>query len=249
MEYIWVNGMYKKKCAVILLAGGLGKRFDNKKPKQFHLLDGEPVIIRALRPFVENSSVPISIIVVVSPSLFFQKTEKILRNYFPSEKRIHLIKGGKHRIHSYFKAITFLNTYLDTSSVVIAHDAARPLIEKKDVEELYKTFLSKKADALLVLRPLPESLFKKENNGQLTCVPREGYFLGQSPNLFKKDLLQHINHTYGKKGKSFSATQDIVGLIPKGCTISGHSLAHANIKITHQDDLHMVHELMQRRKK
>jgi 2-C-methyl-D-erythritol 4-phosphate cytidylyltransferase len=185
----------------------------------------------------------------VSHKDFFEQTRRVVKRYFPFESRIRVIVGGKHRIHSYFKAVEFIVASKLETPITVVHDAARPLIEMADVEQLYKAFISKKADVLVVRRALPESLYKYKEGlvGALVCVPRDQYTLGQSPNIFKTALLQRINTIYNRPGTVFPATCDIVELIPrKNTKIVGVPVEHPNTKITHHSDLCLVESLLKK---
>jgi 2-C-methyl-D-erythritol 4-phosphate cytidylyltransferase len=238
--------MQEKTCAAVILAAGRGGRFGSEKPKQFHLIEGVPIFIRTLRPFVQPSAVPFTVVIVVVPAAFVSETRRLVARYFPADERIHVITGGKHRIHSYFKAVAYLSNYPHIPATTIVHDAVRPLVNKRDLEMLYAAFLAKKAAVLIVVRSLSESLYTIDGNGRSVCLPRGSFAARQTPNVFNTAVLQRIAQKYGASRARFSATQDIIELFPPKQFIHGVTLEHANFKITHAEDLHVVKTLLKK---
>lgn len=237
------------QCGVIILAGGKGKRLNQKIPKQFLLLRKKPLIYYAIHPFSEFSRKDVVAIVVVVPHSHVEVTRRIVARYFARDSRLHIISGGKHRIHSYIKGIDFFFSHPAPVSMIIAHDAARPLLRKKDVSSLRKIFIGSRADALLVTRSLPESLFRKKRRMDLKCLSRQDFFLGQSPNFFTMSILVRLRKIFAKYQRQFSEALDIVELIsaiPESRVI-GASLSHSNLKVTRHEDLLIAETLLKNR--
>jgi len=113
-------------CTVIVPAAGQGKRFGNSLPKQFLDLNGIPVIIRTLKIFEDMDEVN-NVIVAVDTS--YKKLLQNLIKEFDIKKNISIIKGGKERQDSIFNAIKLQS--LETSDIILVHDAVRPLASKK----------------------------------------------------------------------------------------------------------------------
>lgn len=125
-------GKKEIKCTVIIPAAGQGKRFGNSLPKQFHKLEGIPIIIRTLLvcdkiDFINH------IIIAVDTSY-----KKLLKDYIKSfgiEKKITLVKGGKERQDSICNAIN--NPHVKNSNIILVHDAVRPFASKKLYKDIF----------------------------------------------------------------------------------------------------------------
>src|SRR5512134_1747238 len=107
------------QCAALLVAAGQGERFGGDIPKQYQPLCGEPVLRRAVRPFIDHPGIDV-VGVVVRP------TDKAL--YDGATAGLQLldpVAGGATRQESVLRGLESL-TALAPETVLI-HDAARPL--------------------------------------------------------------------------------------------------------------------------
>ena len=106
----------------ILLAAGKGKRFKSNTLKQFHILNGKPLIYHSIEKAIKSKIFKEVIVVTNS------KIKK------PKDKIIKVIKGGLERFESskraleYIKNKKFKNVYI--------HDAARPNFSVKLLKRL-----------------------------------------------------------------------------------------------------------------
>ena len=108
----------------ILLAAGKGKRFKSNTLKQFHILNGKPLINYSIEKAMKSKIFKEIIIVTNS------KINK------PKEKYIKLIKGGSERFESSKKALEYIKNKKFKN--VYIHDAARPNFSIKLLKKLKK---------------------------------------------------------------------------------------------------------------
>ena len=106
----------------ILLAAGKGKRFKSNTFKQFHILNGKPLINHSIEKAIK-SKIFKEIIVVTN-----SKIKK------PIDKSIKVIKGGSERFESSKKALEYIKNKKFKN--VYIHDAARPNFSIKLLERL-----------------------------------------------------------------------------------------------------------------
>ena len=85
----------------VILAAGKGKRFNNKKPKQYHLYKNKELFKHSIDKSVKSKLFRGIILVVDDPKKIKQK--------FP--KKIRIIKGGKERAKSSLNALNFIKKY------------------------------------------------------------------------------------------------------------------------------------------
>ena len=115
----------------ILLAAGKGKRFKSNTFKQFHILNGKPLINHSIEKAIK-SKIFREIIVVTSSKI------KI-----PKDKSIKIIKGGSERFESSKKALEYIKNKKFKN--VYIHDAARPNFSIKLLKKLQKELIKNKA--------------------------------------------------------------------------------------------------------
>lgn len=131
-----MNSINFKKVAIIL-AGGVGSRFENKIPKQYVLINNKKIIDYTIEKFINL----VDEIVIVCDL----KYKNLFSNY-------HVVNSGSQRYESLHNAMTYVNKKFGPKSLVITHDSARPLICREDIKTLlrccklnYVTTLAKKA--------------------------------------------------------------------------------------------------------
>ena len=111
---------------VVVPAAGLGIRMGGAR-KPFLELDGEPLLLHALRPFLKDDRV-VTVVVSLAPQDIAEVTDWIRR----LDDRIKLVEGGVNRTESVRNAVSVLPTTLD---VIAIHDAVRPLVTSAIVGE------------------------------------------------------------------------------------------------------------------
>lgn len=123
-----------KNIAVILSAGS-GTRFSADMPKQYHELEGKPVIYYTINSFVKTGIFD-GIVLVMQPE-YFDFGYELIDTYFANESKtcqFHICKGGSHRQESlYFGVLEAIRIFsgdnVKPSEIAIfSHCAARPIV-------------------------------------------------------------------------------------------------------------------------
>jgi 2-C-methyl-D-erythritol 4-phosphate cytidylyltransferase len=210
---------------VVLLAAGAGRRVGGKKPKQFLLLDGEPLFLKSLRTFLKCSSVN-EIVVVCLPG-----RETAVKRWISRCKtrvKIHLIEGGRYRGESVRNGVRALSPQMN---VVLVHDAARPLISPDMVRRVEEA--AKKTGAALAAWPLADTLKSSTKQGAVKkTIPRKGLWLAQTPQGFRRDVAIKC-----LLKPSASATDDVELAERKGYRVQLVEGGPTNMKVTYPTDL------------
>ena len=167
------------KVSAIIPAAGLGKRFGEKK--QFKLLNGQSLLIHAIKPFIASDLV--SEIVIVVPYEEIDKFQDELGNILYS-KSIIVVPGGVRRQDSVKNGVIASSNLTD---IVCIHDAARPFIRgkliKKCIEACYQVDGS-------ILATQSIDTVKYSENGEIShTLERKNIWLAQTPQVFWKDKL------------------------------------------------------------
>ena len=112
----------------IILAGGKGRRFAQKKPKQYFSYKGKLLIEHSIDKALQSKLFK-KIIVVSS-----KKLKKLQAKY--NKNQIKFLLGGKERKDSSLKAMKIIKKLKPTN--VLIHDAARPNFSIKLLRNLIK---------------------------------------------------------------------------------------------------------------
>ena len=119
--------MEQVKKAAIVLAAGHGKRMHSKVAKQYLLLNGEPVLVHALRAF-EMSGMDTIILVTGADEVEFCRKDIVEAYGFSSVKQV--VPGGKERYDSVWNGLCALKAAgFPEDGIVLIHDGARPLVD------------------------------------------------------------------------------------------------------------------------
>ncbi|MFW6309607.1 MAG: 2-C-methyl-D-erythritol 4-phosphate cytidylyltransferase [Prolixibacteraceae bacterium] len=211
-----------KKFALIV-AGGSGNRMKSNIPKQFVELHEKPVLLHTLEAFLKADPA-FEFVVVLAPDRFREWREVCSRHNFEAPQT--LVAGGATRFESVKNGLA----QIQEEGVVFIHDGVRPLVSVATIKNCYEMAVEK-GNALPVVAP-SESVRKVENDTN-KAVDRSRYFLVQTPQTFKVDL---IKKAYGQEyAENF--TDDASVLENYGYPIYLVEGNRHNIKLTYPEDL------------
>lgn len=208
--------------SVIITAGGMGKRMGSSLPKQFMLVKEKPILMYTIELFYHfNASFQL---ILTLPQDWIQHWEELrLQHDFMIPHRI--VSGGEQRYHSIKNALDFCS-----GDYVLVHDGVRPMVSDETLTNCLEQ--SKNKDAVIPVVPIYESL-RKKTGAQTEIVDRSEYLLVQTPQVFKREVLEQAY----KQPFHVGITDD-AGLVENaGFEISTVEGNVENIKITSQDDL------------
>jgi 2-C-methyl-D-erythritol 4-phosphate cytidylyltransferase len=166
------------KHAVIISAGGKGKRMQSDLPKQFMVVNGKPIILHTIQKFISFD--PHIEIVIVLPEDFVPLWEEICEKYFFTAAHKVAI-GGTERFHSIQNGLKEV-----TAELVAVHDAVRPFVSVDLIKRCFEHLTS--ADAVIPVYEINESI-RKVNGTNSVAVNRSEFKLVQTPQCFKKAVL------------------------------------------------------------
>ncbi|MDR3624347.1 MAG: 2-C-methyl-D-erythritol 4-phosphate cytidylyltransferase [Chlamydiales bacterium] len=222
------------KTSAILLAGGIGSRITSHLPKQFMPLLDKPIVHYSLNIFLSLDEIA-EIIIVTHPNyhVFFQslveKASKPIKFALPGNRRQDSVYNGLQQVAK-------------DSSFVCTHDAARPFIQKNDVQNLLQEGYVHKSATLAV--PLKFTIKQADTTGLATHTPnRDMFFEIQTPQIVDKKILeQGFSFAFDN---NLNVTDDVsLAELLKHPTklVPGR---HSNIKITTNEDLMLAPHLLQ----
>jgi 2-C-methyl-D-erythritol 4-phosphate cytidylyltransferase len=170
--------------AVILPAAGKSTRmsgFQRKKP--FVELKGRPVWVRTAEYFTSREDVSETILVVSADDMeWFRETFKPNLAFM----NIKVVAGGSSRAESVWNGISALT---EPADFIAVHDAARPLLTAKWVDQIFAAAVTHKA--VLPGVRISSTVKKVRDDGTIhSTVDRTNLYQAQTPQVFERTLLQ-----------------------------------------------------------
>ena len=215
----------------IVIAGGSGKRFGSKIPKQYVTVHKEPVILYTLRVF--QSAKCIDKIVLVC-SREWDNYNKALISAYNLSKLTDVIQSGNTRFASIYNGINFCCSQFDKQDILVVHDAVRPCITEELLENNIK--MARRYGAALAAAPCFDTMFISSNGDYVEEIfPREKLFKGQTPVSIKVDLAAAC-YKKAIERKLFTDSPAAL-LLQLGEKVSLSKGSQQNLKITTQEDL------------
>lgn len=205
----------------IILAGGLGKRFNNSLnnsstlPKQFHLFQDLPIFLHSLRALSQLNIFRQFIIVL--PKEYIAYTEQMIQKHFTLDIKISLIEGGKKRQDSTLAALEYIQNLERKPERVLIHDACRPLISKKFGERIKNALLDRSYAAWI------------------PAISADEVFKVQTPQIFEFDVILNLFQKI-KNNSELNFTDDASICEYYGIPVGVFEGDAHNIKVTYNSD-------------
>ncbi len=211
------------KRGVIIVAGGSGRRMGGALPKQFMMLDNEPILARSINRMHE--ALPAAEIVVVLPEEHVELWKNIAARFDVARHKIAL--GGKERFHSVKNGLAALS---DEVSIVGIHDAVRPLASKKLI---IKLFLEAENSTAVIPVVAPIDSYRIVDGDDSRIIDRSALRMVQTPQVFQAEALRKAYE------QPFSATftDDASVMEAAGHKVTLVEGERENIKITTPSDM------------
>src|SRR5260221_4680564 len=219
----------------IIAAGGRGERFGGGQLKQLLSIGGRPMLERSVSAFLAHPGV--HEVVVALPGSLVEHPPEYLRQ---AAKPIHLVGGGARRQDSVANAFLACAA---SSEVIVIHDAARPFASA----DLIARTIAAAAESGAALAAVVSRDTVKRASGPAEAghyrtvaetIPRETIFLAQTPQAFRRDVLQAAL-ALGERD-ALDATDEAALAERAGHRVRLVDGEATNLKITTPDDLAMA---------
>ena len=220
------------KCGIVVVAAGVGSRMGSLLPKPFVLLGGKPILAHTLAHLNKSSIFEEKILVVAKENLSFVKKE-LLSQYGLSGWEV--VAGGERRQDSVEKGLNALGPSCD---LVFVHDGARPFVSRRLLEALSEKGMS--GVSCIAAIPAKDTLKKVAGIRIEKTVPREEFWLAQTPQGFKTEVLE----TAYRKVGNHSVTDEASLVESTGEKVEVVLGDPQNIKITTQEDLILAEAIL-----
>ena len=224
---------------VILLAGGVGKRMGSSVPKQFIEVNSKPIIAYSIENFQRNPQ--IDKIVVVCVKDWIDRLKEIIEKYSLSKVK-WIIEGGSTGHDSICNGVFFLKDKLRSDDFIIVHDAVRPILPQKAIDEVIRV-AHEKGNASSSIVCHPPIVYTEDFESGITDVDREHVMLTASPQAFKYSLaLKCYEQAERENRHDFTFTSSL--MIHCGERIYFAKGTTNNIKITTKEDIALFEALL-----
>lgn len=224
--------------AAVVLGAGKGTRMASSTlPKQFLNLGGTPMIVQTVEKFAVIEEVNKIVVVVSKPWMAHAKD--LFRDK-PYLEKLIFCEGGNSRQESLLHACISLKDKFGKDVGVISHDAARPFLSLRIIEDNIKHLNEGKAcDTVL---PCTDTIVESQDSKEIANIPNRNHlYQGQTPQSF---ICQEYISAYEKIGEDPSVTDAAKLLLRNGKPVSLVRGEPFNIKITTDFDLAFAEFLM-----
>lgn len=223
------------KFAVILPAAGDSSRLKIKKRKKpFADLKGRAVWLRAANYFVNRDDVAQTLVAVAAEDRQWF-TEKFKPDL--AFLNIEVIEGGDQRAETVQKALAHVRSDVD---FVAVHDAARPLLSKRWIDEVFQA--AETTGAAIPGVAVTETLKRLDRQGTIQeTVSRADLWRAQTPQVFRRQLLLDA---FARRGDS-AATDEAQLVEQMGEPVTVVEGSPMNIKITTYEEFKMAEALLE----
>lgn len=228
-----------------ILAGGKGTRMGNvNMPKQFLPLKGKAILIHTLEKFILNNR--FDQIIIITPKEWINHTKDIIKKSI-ADDRVVVIAGGADRNETIMNGVRYIEeTFgLNEEDVIVTHDAVRPFITHRIIEENIEAVL--KHHAVDTVIPAIDTIVESSNHEYVTDIPvRDHMYQGQTPQSFNiQTLVKHYSNLSAEE-------KQILTDACKICSLAGEKVylvngGISNIKITTPYDLKVANAIVQER--
>jgi 2-C-methyl-D-erythritol 4-phosphate cytidylyltransferase/2-C-methyl-D-erythritol 2,4-cyclodiphosphate synthase len=215
------------RLAVLIVAAGKGERAGTVLPKQYEKLAGRPILRRTVEAF---AGMPVH--VVIGPGQSELAAQALAGLDLPAP-----ITGGATRQQSVRLGLEALAK--DAPDFVLIHDAARPLISRKVIDDVVRA-LERGADGALPMVAVADTLRRKDANGRWTLVVRDDLYRAQTPQGFVYDKILGAHQAHAQE----EVTDDVALAELAGLKVEMVEGEEKNIKVTRKEDFALAERLL-----
>jgi len=224
----------------VVLAGGVGSRLGLSTPKQFFKVAGKMVIEHTLDTFNRNAHID-EIAIVSNPFYVADMENIVLRNGWQKVKKI--LKGGKER---YDSSISAIKAYEGEEVNLVFHDAVRPLVSQRIIDDVCEALLTH--EAIDVTVSAVDTIIEAEGDHIASIPDRSRLQRGQTPQAFRRSVIAEA-YRRALQDPHFKVTDDcgvVVKYMPETPVflVAGEE---SNMKLTYKEDTYLLDKLFQLR--
>ena len=224
-----VTAIFPAAGASVRMGGGINKNFLE--------LAGEPILIRTLKTFSQVKRINFLIVVVGAHEV--EPVTKLLQSTKGLKKWIVTV-GGSERQYSIANGLKLLP---DDAEIVLVHDAARPLVSVRTINDVIDA--AEKFGGAIAAVPEKNTIKVIDEEGFVRYTPPRAQLVNvQTPQGFRREILLKAYERAAEE--EFLGTDDsslVEQLAHKIKVVAG---GYENLKITTPEDIHVAETFLQR---
>jgi 2-C-methyl-D-erythritol 4-phosphate cytidylyltransferase / 2-C-methyl-D-erythritol 2,4-cyclodiphosphate synthase len=236
-----MNESAARRLWAIVPAAGRGERFaptSSALPKQYTPLLGRSVLEWSLRVLLAEPRIHAIVVVLSVGDEHWARLSATLN----STKLLTTI-GGTHRQDSVINGLNYLASLAADDDWILVHDAARPCLSGSDLKALAETVGPEAAQVAgaVLAAPIVDTV-KRERDGRVETIDREGLWRALTPQIFAFAQLRHA--LLDAAGVGVAVTDEAqamerIGIRP--VLVRGSPF---NIKVTRAEDLSVAANIL-----
>ena len=220
----------------VVPAAGIGTRFDNKTPKQFHKINGQYIAEVTLNKLLDFEWIKEIIIPCDMDCDSWQNIKT------KDESRLKFVCGGDQRAQSVFNGLRALNGHANDSDWILVHDIVRPCVDTKDIEKLCIALKNSRSGAILATRVTETLKLGSKSNEVIETANRDNFWLAQTPQIFRYKLLkQALSYAFKNSVYPTDESHAVEYFGERVTIVEGRS---KNPKITEIEDLKIAESIL-----
>ena len=210
--------------AVVIPAGGVGRRLGHRTPKQFLRVGRASILALTVGHFTRHPQV--ARVVVAAPAAHLARTQRALGRH----PRIQVVAGGQERQESVWLG---MRAVPDEAALIVVHDAVRPFITRALIDRVFAA--ARASGAAICALPIAETVKRVRDSMVEATVDRAGLWAVQTPQAFRADLLREAHEK--ARRDAFAGTDESMLVERLGHPVTVVAGLAGNVKITTPDDL------------
>lgn len=211
----------------LLLAGGTGSRLGSSVPKQYLEAAGRPIIAYCLQTLEAHERIDAIQIVA-------EETWRPLIQSWAGEKLRGFSEPGRNRQMSILNGLEDIRDYAHGESVVLIHDAARPLVSLQTITDCIEG--CREHDGVMPALPMKDTVYYGASGRIEALLERSRVIAGQAPEAFRLERYYQANRELSEEQLLMinGSTEPAVMAGMDICYIAGDE---RNFKVTTKEDL------------
>ena len=213
--------------AVVIPAGGIGRRLGSRTPKQLLKLGPQTILALTVGHFTRHPAV--SDVIVAAPAAYLARTQRTLVRA-RGGARVRVVAAGAERQESVWLG---LQAVPEDAAVIVVHDAVRPFITRALIDRVVTA--ARAGGGAICALPIAETVKRVRAGVVETTVDRSALWAVQTPQAFRAALLREAHEKARRDG--FLGTDESMLVERLGHPVAVVPGLPKNVKITTPDDL------------
>ena len=215
----------------IFPAAGQSRRMCSTTNKNFLLLDGKPILIQTLLKFSKSDKIDKLIVAAAVDEV--EIVEEMLGGV-AALKPFKVVIGGSERQYSIANALKVID---DDCEIILVHDAARPLVSIKTIDEVVEAV--RIYGGAIAAVPEKNTIKMIDSEGFVTNTPPRSKLVAvQTPQGFSRDILLKAYEQAAQD--NFLGTDDSSWVERLGVKVKIVQSDSCNIKVTTPEDIQIA---------